>query len=96
MKLFGPDIDLSEMNYLTPEEKVLVVKIKNMIEEINEKLHRRGTDVSLPYRLQLKSDIGEIERTIKKFKKGKDNSKVSRKLELLYIEVFTEAENIFK
>ncbi len=89
------DTDLSALNGLTSEEKILIVKAHTRIVEAKEKLRRRGTDVSLPYRMQLRSDFGEIERLIKKFKPGKDNKKHREKLEFLLVKLQTEMEHIF-
>ena len=86
--------DLSELNYLKPEEKVLVVKAYTLIEEAREKMKRKGTDVSLPYRMQLKSDFGEIERLLKKLKPERSNEKHMEKLSFLVTKLETEMKHI--
>ncbi len=88
------ETDFSEMNGLEPETKILLVKAQTLIEKSRERLKRKGTDVSLPYRMQLKSDFGEMERLMKRFKPGKKNDKLKEKMEFLLIKVQTEVDNI--
>ena len=89
------DTDLSGLNGLTPEEKILIVRAYTMIAEAKEKLRRRGTDISLPYRIQLKSDFGEIHRLTKKFRPGRDNTKHRKKMDFLLTRMKTEMDHIF-
>ena len=88
------DTDLSGLNFLTPEEKILVVRAHTLMAEAKEKMKRKGLDVSLPYKMQLKSDFGEIERLIKKFKPNRSNDKQKKKLEFLLVKLETEVCNI--
>ena len=95
MGLFDRKTDYSDMNGLKAEDKILIVKINELIEETESNLKKRGIDTSLPYKMQLKSDISEIRRVMDKLRPEKDNTKIISKLEFLYIKLRTEAENIF-
>lgn len=88
------ETDLSALNGLAPEEKVLLVQAHTLIETTKERMKRRGNEISLPYRLQLKSDFGEIERLMQKFRVGKNNEKHKKKLEFLLVKLQTEIEHI--
>lgn len=88
------ETDLSALNGLAPDEKVLLVQAHTLIETTKERMKRRGNEISLPYRLQLKSDFGEIERLMQKFRVGKNNEKYKKKLEFLLVKLQTEIEHI--
>ena len=92
--VINDETDFSDLNGLEAEEKVLIIKMHTLIETTKERLKRKGNEVSLPYKMQLKSDFGEAERLIKKFKPGKDNTKHRKKLEFLLIKLQTEVDNI--
>ena len=95
MGLFDRKTDYSDMNGLKIEDKILIIKINELIEEIESNLKERGIEISLPYKMQLKSDISEIRRVMNKIRPEKDNAKIISKLEFLHIKLRTEAENIF-
>ena len=88
------ETDLSELNFLTPEEKILVVRAHTLMEEAKAKMKRMGADLSLPYRMQLKSDFAEMERLLKRFKPDRSNEKHRKKLEFLIVKLETEIRNI--
>ena len=75
MGLFDRKTDYSDMNGLKAEDKILIVKINELIEETEINLKKRGIETSLPYKMQLKSDISEIRRVMDKLCPEKDKQR---------------------
>ena len=92
---FEGESDLSKYNFLNPEEKVLVIKALRLMETARAKMKKAGAEVSLPYKMQLRSDCGEITRLVKRYRPDRSNEKVSQKLEHLLVKIQTEMTLIF-
>lgn len=59
--------DLSSCNHLPAELKVKIIRAQLLIDETEARMAHLGVDVSLPYRLQLKGDIEDLNRRIDAF-----------------------------
>ena len=87
-------VNYEKLNFLPPERKLFVIRTAKLIEETRKRMKEQGVDVSLPYRMQLKTDCEDIERIFKTFEKGRVSEGKWKKLEHKCAVLQTESENI--
>ena len=89
-------MDYNLANNLTPEEKVLIVRARTLVGETRTRDKEMGLRVSMPYKIMLKKQCQEIEKLIDKLKPGKNNKKLTDKLDYLIRCLQTTSENILE
>lgn len=86
--------DLSSCNHLPAELKVKIIRAQLLIDETEARLAYKGVDVSLPYRLQLKGDIEDLNRRIDAFACNRVKEGAEEQFELAVQRFQTVSENI--
>ena len=90
------EFNFEKLNDLPPDIKVEIARARKLIEETRERMKEQGLDVSLPYRMQLKSDCAELERMMKRFEKARYSKRFCDKFTFNIEKLITESENILK
>ena len=86
--------DLSSCNHLPAELKVKIVRAQMLIDEAEARMAHMGVDVSLPYKLQLKGDIEDLNRRIDAFANNRYKEKSVEEFDLAVLRFQTVAENV--
>lgn len=86
--------DLSSCNHLPAELKVQIVRAQMLMDETEARMAHLGVDVSLPYKLQLKGDITDLNRRIDAFASNRYKEKDVEEFHLAVLRFQTVAENV--
>ncbi len=86
--------DLSSCNHLPAELKVKILRAQMLIDETQERMAYLGVDVSLPYRLQLKGDIEDLNRRIDAFAFDRAKEGAEEQFDLAVQRFQTVSENV--
>ena len=86
--------DLSSLNNLTTEEKIVIANAQTLVNEVKEMMSSRKYQLDMTSIWQLKSDCRDIEYTIKDIKKGKKIDKKIKKLEAGIVRLRTNLNGI--
>ncbi|MDO4490832.1 MAG: hypothetical protein Q4B85_07190 [Lachnospiraceae bacterium] len=86
--------DLSSCNHLPAELKVKILRAQLLMDETESRMAQMGVDVSLPYKLQLKGDIEDLNRRIDDFASGRARENAEQQFELAVQRFQTVAENV--
>ena len=93
-KVIKIESDLSACNHLPTELKVKIARAQLLMDETSERMRYLGNEVSLPYKLQLKGDILEIEKLIDAFAENRAKKNALETFDNTVLRFQTEAENI--
>lgn len=88
--------DFESLNHLEPQLKILIVKGQTLVDETRKRVKERRLEVDLTGRLELKSECADVEKVIKKIRKGKTDQKTVDELELAMIRLQTVADGLMK
>ncbi len=86
--------DLSSCNHLPAELKVKIIRAQMLIDETEARMAYLGVDVSLPYRLQLKGDIQDLNRRIDAFASNRFKEDAEEQFDLAVRRFQTVSENV--
>lgn len=86
--------DLSYLNHLPTELKVKILRAQLLMDETEARMAQMGVDVSLPYRLQLKGDIEDLNKRIDAFASNCAKNGAEEQFDLAVQRFQTVSENI--
>ena len=86
--------DFSNLNYLSPDVKVLLVNGQTLVDETKEKLRCRKYSFDLTSKMQLKTDCKTVEQSIKMITSGNVNEKIIEALKISIIRLKTSLDGI--
>lgn len=86
--------DLSSCNHLPAELKVKIIRAQMLMDEADARLAHLGVDVSLPYKLQIRGDIEDLNRRIDAFANNRAKEGAEEQFDLAVQRFQTVAENV--
>ncbi len=86
--------DLSACNHLPADLKVKIIRAQMLIDEAEARMAHMGVDVSLPYRLQIKGDIRDLNTRIDSFASNHYKENAEEQFDLAVQRFQTVAEHV--
>ncbi len=86
--------DLSACNHLPAELKVKIIRAQLLMDETRERMAYLGVDVSLPYKMQLKSDMDDLNRRIDAFAENRAKKGAEEEFDLAVQRFQTVSEHV--
>lgn len=86
--------DFSNLNNLSPEEKIVIANAQALVNETKEIIDSRKYPLDLTSLWELKSDMREIQMSIKMIQKGKKIEKNIKSLEVGIVKLRTNLNGI--